>query len=88
MPQMSGTEFLSRVKDLYPDTIRIVLSGYAEVDTITQAVNRGAIYKYFTKPWDDVKLRDELREAFRVAERSARERDHSGKEPESPPPQA
>jgi len=88
MPQMSGTEFLSRVKDLYPDTIRIVLSGYAEVDTITQAVNRGAIYKYFTKPWDDVKLRDELREAFRVAERSGRERDRSGKEPESPPPQA
>ncbi len=72
MPLMSGTEFLSRVKDLYPETIRIVLSGYSEVDTITQAVNRGAIYRYFSKPWDDVQLREELRDAFRVAERMQR----------------
>ena len=69
MPEMSGTEFLSRVKDLHPQTIRIVLSGYSEVETITQAVNRGAIYKFFTKPWDDMQLREELREAFRVAEK-------------------
>jgi diguanylate cyclase (GGDEF)-like protein/PAS domain S-box-containing protein len=70
MPEMNGTEFLSRVKELYPNTIRIVLSGYSEVETITQAVNRGAIYKFFTKPWDDAELRKELREAFRVAEKA------------------
>ncbi|HRP95349.1 MAG TPA: EAL domain-containing protein [Rhodocyclaceae bacterium] len=78
MPDMNGTEFLSRVKDLHPETVRIVLSGYSEVETITQAVNRGAIYKFFTKPWDDARLRDELREAFRVAERAGR----SGRPPE------
>lgn len=72
MPEMSGTEFLSRVKEMYPDTIRIVLSGYSEIETITQAVNRGAIYKFFTKPWDDAQLRESLREAFRVAEKLAR----------------
>ena len=72
MPEMSGTEFLSRVKEMYPDTIRIVLSGYSEIETITQAVNRGAIYKFFTKPWDDAQLRENLREAFRVAEKLAR----------------
>ena len=65
MPQMSGTEFLSRVRDLYPDTIRIILSGYTDLDTVTGAVNRGAIYKFLTKPWDDDQLRDQLREAFR-----------------------
>ncbi|UCV21496.1 EAL domain-containing protein [Ferribacterium limneticum] len=65
MPQMSGTEFLSRVRELYPDTIRIVLSGYTDLDTVTGAVNRGAIYKFLTKPWDDDQLRDQLREAFR-----------------------
>ncbi|MBI2309269.1 MAG: EAL domain-containing protein [Rhodocyclales bacterium] len=65
MPEMSGTEFLSRVKDLYPDTIRIVLSGYTDLEAITGAINRGAIYRFLTKPWDDEQLREHLREAFR-----------------------
>jgi CheY-like chemotaxis protein len=67
MPEMSGVEFLSRVKDLYPDTIRIVLSGYSDINTVTEAINRGAIWKYFTKPWDDETLREEVRRAFRTA---------------------
>ena len=69
MPEMSGTDFLFKVKDLYPDTIRIVLSGYTDLHTVTEAVNRGAIYKFLLKPWDDDLLRAHLREAFRVAER-------------------
>lgn len=64
MPIMSGSEFLSRVKSLYPDTMRIVLSGYTELDALTDAINRGAIYKFVTKPWDDVELRETIREAF------------------------
>jgi diguanylate cyclase (GGDEF)-like protein/PAS domain S-box-containing protein len=72
MPTMSGTEFLARVKDIYPDTMRIVLSGYSEIESVAQAVNRGAIYKFFTKPWDDSQLRDNIREAFVVAEKLAR----------------
>ncbi|MDR3157491.1 MAG: EAL domain-containing protein [Zoogloeaceae bacterium] len=72
MPVMSGTEFLSRVKDIYPDTMRVVLSGYSEIESIAQAINQGAIYKFFTKPWDDNQLRDNIREAFTVAEKLAR----------------
>jgi len=64
MPGMSGTEFLSRVKVLYPDTVRMVLSGYAELETVVQAVNEGAIYKFFGKPWDAEQLRAQLRDAF------------------------
>ena len=64
MPVMSGTEFLSRVKEMYPNTIRIVLSGYTELKSITDAINRGAIYKFFTKPWEDDLLREQIREAF------------------------
>jgi len=64
MPEMSGTEFLSKVKDMYPDTVRIVLSGYTELNSITDAINRGAIYKFLTKPWDDDLLREHIREAF------------------------
>ena len=51
MPEMSGTEFLSKVKGMYPNTVRIILSGYTDLDTVTEAVNRGAIYKFLTKPW-------------------------------------
>ncbi|GAB4345209.1 MAG: hypothetical protein Kow006_02100 [Gammaproteobacteria bacterium] len=64
MPQMTGVEFLRRVKELYPDTVRIVLSGYTELESITSAINEGAIYKFLTKPWDDDLLRKNIREAF------------------------
>jgi diguanylate cyclase (GGDEF)-like protein len=64
MPVMSGTEFLSKVKDMYPDTIRIILSGYTGLEAMLDSINRGAIYRFYTKPWDDVQLRDNIRLAF------------------------
>lgn len=64
MPGMTGTEFLSKVKDLYPETVRVVLSGYTELTSITDAINRGAVYKFITKPWEDDLLREQIREAF------------------------
>lgn len=67
MPEMPGTEFLARVKRLYPHTVRIVLSGYTDLASLTEAINRGAIYRYLLKPWNDDDLRAHLREAFRVA---------------------
>jgi diguanylate cyclase (GGDEF)-like protein/PAS domain S-box-containing protein len=65
MPVMSGTEFLSKVKEMYPDTIRIILSGYTGVETVLDSINRGAIYRFYTKPWDDNELRENVRHAFR-----------------------
>ena len=64
MPEMTGVEFLSKVKELYPDTVRIVLSGYTELNSVTDAINRGAIYKFLTKPWEDDLLRANVEEAF------------------------
>jgi len=73
MPLMRGTDFLARVKRLYPDTARIVLSGYTDLQSVTEAINEGAIYKFLTKPWNDVQLNEEIEQAFRqyemVAER-------------------
>ena len=60
----SGTEFLSRVKDIYPNTVRVMLSGYTDLESITAAINRGAIYRFLTKPWVDDTLRSDIREAF------------------------
>lgn len=68
MPNMTGVEFLRQVKAAYPDTVRIVLSGYTELQSITDAINEGAIYKFLTKPWDDEQLRANIAEAFRHKE--------------------
>jgi diguanylate cyclase (GGDEF)-like protein len=64
MPGMTGVEFLRTVRQLHPDTVRIVLSGFTELQTVTDAVNAGAIYKFLTKPWDDEQLRAHVQEAF------------------------
>jgi response regulator RpfG family c-di-GMP phosphodiesterase len=64
MPVMSGTEFLKQVRTLYPETIRMVISGYTDLKTVTNAINEGAIYKFLTKPWDDEQLRDLIGQAF------------------------
>jgi diguanylate cyclase (GGDEF)-like protein/PAS domain S-box-containing protein len=68
MPGMTGVELLRRARQLYPETIRLVLSGYTELQSITDAINEGAIYKFLAKPWDDEQLRAHLREAFTIKE--------------------
>jgi diguanylate cyclase (GGDEF)-like protein len=65
MKEMSGTELLDKVKDMYPDTFRIILSGYTELQTIMESINRGSLYRFYTKPWDNRTLRDNIRAAFR-----------------------
>ncbi|MDO3529538.1 EAL domain-containing protein [Ralstonia pseudosolanacearum] len=53
MPYMSGADFLARVQARYPDTIRILLTGYSEVESVVRAINEAGIYRYLNKPWDD-----------------------------------
>ena len=62
MPEMSGTEFLEIVKEKYPDVLRIILTGYSDIDSITESINKGNIYKFFFKPWNDVRLKSEIRQ--------------------------
>ena len=64
MPEMDGVSFLRRAKRLHPDSIRMVLSGYTDLNSVTDAINEGAVYKFLTKPWDDDRLRETIREAF------------------------
>jgi len=71
MPGITGTELLSKVKEMHPEIVRIVLSGYTDLDAITDAINQGAIYKFLTKPWDDEELRTQIRDAFRMRQSSA-----------------
>jgi len=64
MPVITGAEFFGKVKTLYPDTVRILFSGYIEIEALTEAVNRGAVYRFLLKPWDDETLRESIRQAF------------------------
>jgi len=65
MPVMTGVEFLRKAKERHPDTVRMVLSGYTDLQSVTDAINEGAIYKFLTKPWDDALLKANIEEAFR-----------------------
>lgn len=64
MPEMNGTEFLSAIKTQYPDVLRIILSGYTDVDSITESINKGHIYKFLLKPWNDQNLKLEIKQAL------------------------
>jgi len=68
MPGMHGIELLRRVKEIYPDTIRILLSGHADRDVVLGAVNQGAVFKVLDKPLDGELLRQVIRDAFRCYE--------------------
>ncbi|QPK64877.1 response regulator [Methylomonas sp. LL1] len=57
MPQMDGAEFLSRAAERWPDTIRILLTGFADLESTVTAVNKGKIYSYCSKPWEDNELK-------------------------------
>ena len=57
MPGMNGVEFLSEVRKRWPDTVRIVLSGYADAGAIVSAINEGQIYKFVAKPWNEHELK-------------------------------
>lgn len=64
MPQMSGVDFLQEVYRNWPDTLRIVLSGFADMSVIMGAINEGHIYQFIQKPWDDDKLKATISKAL------------------------
>jgi CheY-like chemotaxis protein len=57
MPEMNGTEFLSRTVSDFPDTMRIVLTGYTDITDLIEAINSGQVHKYITKPWEPEHLK-------------------------------
>ena len=71
MPVMTGIEFLEKIKDKYPDAIRIVLTGNSDLDTVIEAINKGEIYHYLTKPWQKEEVKKTIEKAletFRLKE--------------------
>ncbi|MGB7485613.1 MAG: SpoIIE family protein phosphatase [Phormidesmis sp.] len=63
MPKMNGTELLSLTVERFPDTIRMVLTGYTDVEDLVSAINSGKVFKYITKPWNPQKLKEVVAQA-------------------------
>ena len=63
MPEMKGTEFLSKTLPQFPNTIRIILTGFTDIEDLVEAINSGQIYKYITKPWDPNELKRVIEKA-------------------------
>lgn len=63
MPEMKGTEFLSKTVPQFPDTVRIILTGFTDIEDLVEAINAGQVYKYITKPWDPGELKTVVQRA-------------------------
>ena len=64
MPEMTGVEFLQKTLEHFPDTVRILLTGYTDLESVIAAVNEGQIYRYITKPWDPMDLANTVEHAI------------------------
>lgn len=64
MPNMDGTQFLKEVKQLLPDTVRIMLTGHADLDVAIKAINEGEVYRLITKPWNNTELLSTIKQGF------------------------
>jgi len=71
MPEMSGVDFLAQVREHHPEIVRMMLTGYTEINVAVDAINRGEIYRLITKPWNDDELRATIRQAFDHADLKA-----------------
>jgi len=60
MPTMNGVDFLTKVKDMYPQTFRVLLTGYSDMHTVKDAINRAQVHSYMEKPWDNEALQTEI----------------------------
>lgn len=66
MPNMTGTEFLEKVLEKYPEAMRILLTGYSDVSALIEGVNKGKIFHYLTKPWNEEELDATIKRAYEV----------------------
>lgn len=68
MPGMEGTQFLEKARTITPDTVRFLITGYADINAISDAVNRGAVHRFITKPWDNDDLLEMIKSGLQYYE--------------------
>lgn len=81
MEPMNGVELLCRIKDEYPDVIRILITGYSELDLAKEAINRARVYSYLEKPWTNEEIRNTVYDALKEGEKEEGEEEKEEEEP-------
>lgn len=66
MPKTTGVEFLASILDAHPHPIRMILTGYTDIDAVIDAINKGQVYRYIQKPWDEKDLRLDIERAAEI----------------------
>ncbi|MCW3107116.1 MAG: response regulator [Segetibacter sp.] len=66
MPKMTGIEFFEKIQAIHPDPIRILMTGYTDIIAVIDAINRGQVYKYLTKPWNEEDVKIFVEKAYEV----------------------
>jgi hypothetical protein len=79
MPETTGVEFLESILEKHPDAIRILLTGYADMNAVVDAINKGKIFHYLTKPWNEEELDMTILRAYDVYQKRQQEKEFSEK---------
>ncbi len=66
MPEMNGTQLPETVSRNYPNTIRVLVTGYSDIDVVIDAINRGSVYRYISKPGDDEEIKTTIKNALEI----------------------
>ncbi|MCD6017080.1 MAG: response regulator receiver [Bacteroidetes bacterium] len=74
MPVTTGTELLSEAVKKYPDQIRIILTGYSDIKCLIDAINKGHVYQYLEKPWDETTLKEVIQDGYKAFELRRKEK--------------
>ena len=64
MPGMTGVDFFSKIKEKYPDALKLLITGYSDIEAVIGAINEGQVFRYLTKPWKPEELDSVIKEAF------------------------
>lgn len=79
MPNMTGVEFLESILDTHPDPIRVLLTGYADMNAVIDAVNKGKIFHYLSKPWNEEELDMTIQRSYEVYQKRMKEKELNDK---------
>jgi response regulator RpfG family c-di-GMP phosphodiesterase len=79
MPEMTGVQFLESILESHPEPMRILLTGYADLNAVIEAVNKGKIYHYLSKPWNEHELDKTIQDAYQIYQQRKEEKDTTDK---------
>lgn len=79
MPEMTGVEFLESILEAHPEPMRILLTGYADLNAVIEAINKGKIFHYLSKPWNEEELEQTIEKAYMIYKKRKEDKETTDK---------